>query len=191
MPVTDEAVLLPGVGHALLGTVGATKPSLSDLTSFAADTSDLPTGFTNLGHTDLDQILQFGTEGGDTTTKGSWQNPALREIVTVAKVDYIILKSLQILDNTVLSLYHGGGSAATANEFAWPDNPTPTEKALALIMLDGDTPICLYAQKVSIRAESELEFASDDFTKAPLRLTFLKNGSNPRAVWIADAIGSA
>jgi hypothetical protein len=190
MAVTDAAVLLPGKGHLLTGTTGAAKPALSDLTAFAADTSVLPTGFTDLGHTDLDQILQFGTEGGDTSTKGSWQNSALREIVTVAKVDYMIIKSLQILDNAVLSLYYGGGSAATANEFAWPDNPTPTEKAVCLIMLDGVVPVALYASKASIRAESELEFASDDFTKAPLRVTFLKNGSNPRAVWIADRLGA-
>lgn len=190
MAVTDGAVLLPGIGHILLGNVAATKPNLAALTSFAADTSVVPSGFTDIGHTDLDQILQFGTEGGDTETKGSWQNAALREIVTTAKVDYLIFKSLQILDNTVLSLYHGGGSAAVANEFAWPDNPTPTEKAFLLIMLDGTTPTALYARKSSIRAESEMEFASDDFTKAPLRVTFLKDGSNPRAVWINDQLGA-
>lgn len=190
MSVNDDAVLLPGIGHILLGAVGAAKPALADLTAFAADTSVLPTGFTDLGHTDLDQILQFGKEGGDTQTKGSWQNAALREIVTTAAVDYLVIKSLQIIDNEVLALYHGGGDAATANEFAWPDNPTPQEHALCLIMLDGAVPLGLYAAKVSVRAESEMEFAADDFTKAPLRATFLKNGSSPRAVWIGADLGA-
>lgn len=190
MAVNDNAVLLPGVGHLLLGAVAAGKPTLSNLTAFAADTSTLPAGFTNLGHTDLDEILQFGKEGGDTEVKGSWQNASLREITTTAAVDYLVIKSLQIIDNTVLSLYHGGGSAATANEFAWPDNPTPQERALCLIMLDGTMPLALYAAKVSIRAEAEMEFAGDDFAKAPLRMTFLKDGASPRAVWIGDALGA-
>lgn len=190
MALTSGAVLLPGIGHVLTGTVGAAIPALSDLTAFAADTSVLPTGFSELGYTDLDQVLTFGQDGGDTTVKGSWQNKSLREITTVALVDFIVVKSIQLLDNAILSLYHGGGDATVSNEFKWPDASTPTEKALTLIMLDGTVPVALYANKVSIRRESEIEVSSDDFIKLPLRFTFLKNGSNPRAIWIADALGA-
>lgn len=190
MAISDSAPLLPGIGHILLGTTGATKPALADLTAFAANTATLPTGFTDFGHTDLSNVLTFGQDGGDTTVKGSWQNASLREIVTTALVDHMVVKSIQFKDNTVLSLYYGGGDATTANEFAWPDTATPTEKALTLIMLDGTTPMALYASKVSIRREAEIEVTSDDYTKLPLRFTFLKNSSNPRAIWIADAIGA-
>lgn len=188
MSLDDSAVLLPGTGHFLIGNVAAAQPVLADLTAFAADTSDLPTGFTDLGHTDLDQILTFGQDGGDTTVKGSWQNKSLREIVTTETVDFISAKSLQ-LDNTVLSLYYGGGDATGTNTFEVPDSGTPTEKALCLIMLDGTTPVAIYASKVSIRRESEIEVASDDFTKFPLRFTFLKNASDPKLVWIGADLG--
>ena len=190
MTINDSAVLLPGVGHVLTGVVGAAKPSLANLITFAGNTATPPTGFTSVGHTDLDQVFTFGQDGGDTTVKGSWQNKSLREIVTASAVDYLVFKALQVLDNDVLTLYYGGGNIAVANEFALPDAPTPQERAFMVVMLDGANPVALYARKASLRRESEIEVASDDFTKLPIRATLLKDGANPRAVWIADPLGA-
>lgn len=190
MALTDSAVLVPGVGHVLAGAVDATKPALADLTAFAANTATLPTGFTNLGHTSIDDVLTFGQEGGDTEVKGSWQNSSLREVITEATVDYFVIPALQV-DNDVLTLYYGGGTITTANEFHVPDSPVPQEKAICVIMLDGSTPVALYIAKCSIRREDAPEFATDDFTKWPLRFTPLKSGSTAKMIWIADRLGAA
>lgn len=187
----DNAVLVPGKGHILLGAVDtAAQPTQADLTAFAADTSDLPTGFTNLGHTDIDEILTFGQDGGDTEVKRSWQNEALRETVTEAAVDYFTVKSLQLIDNDVLSLYYGGGDATVADEFSLPDSSAPTERAAVVVFLDGSTVVAFYCPKVSIRREAEFDLAFDDFVKLPLRFTVLQKSGAKRGKWLNSALGA-
>lgn len=189
MALTDTAVVLPGTGHVLLGTTGATRPTLAQLEAFVASGTAI-TGFTDLGHTDLDDILTFGQDGGDSEVKGSWQNPQLREVVTEAAIDYLVIRALQLRDNTVLALYHGGGDVSVENEFAWPDVSTPQERAITIVMIDGDTPVALWAPKASIRREDSIEVSADEFAALPLRLTLLKQTGSPRAVWISDGLGT-
>jgi hypothetical protein len=189
MAVTDAAVILPSIGHVWTGTVDtATKPTVEQLATFSS-AGTVPSGWTDLGHTSLDNILTFGQDAGSTSVKGSWQNSALREIVTQQPVDYFTVQSLQLLDADVLNLYYGGGTPGT-DEFATPDTTTPVEKAVTLVMLDGATELAFYCPKASIRADSEMAFASDDFTKIPLRFTPLKHSTNAKSYWIADGLGS-
>src|SRR4051812_39403472 len=104
MALTDAAVLVPGVGHIFTTpyTSGATWTA-TELADYLDDGS-VPTGvtWTELGHTDLDSILTFAQDGGDTTTKGSWQNPSLRTVITTAAVDSFTVNAEQVLDNDVL-----------------------------------------------------------------------------------------
>lgn len=188
----DDSVLVPGKGHILLGDVAtAVQPTLADLTAFAADTSVLPTGWTDLGHTDIDEILTFGQDGGDTEVKRSWQNEALRETVTEVATDYFVVKSIQLLDNDVLSLYYGGGDSSVADEFSLPDSATPTEKASCVVFIDGAEVVGFYNPKVSIRREAEIENAFDDFTKLPLRFTLLQKSGAKKGKWLHADLGAA
>jgi hypothetical protein len=192
MALNDDAVLVPGKAHILTGTVGAvTKPTLAALTTFAGDTATPPAGFTDIGHTDLEDVLTFGQEGGETEVKGSWQNPSLRETTTAEAIDYYVIKSLQVLDNDALTLYFGGGDATVANEFALPDSPAPQERAALVVFLDGATPLGFFTPKVSIRREDAIEVANDDFMKMPLRFTVVKASGEKKAIWIGDPLGAA
>ena len=189
MALDATAVMLPGIGHVLYGTAGsAAKPALSALTTFAANTATLPTGFTELGHTDLSNVLTWNSTGGSTTVKGSWQNASLRQVVTTATTSFTI-NSIQT-DNTVLNMFYGGGDITVANEFSVPDTTTPVNKAILIIMLDGTIPTALYVNTCSIVGSGTPTFGSDAFTLWPLEFTPLKNGSNPKMTWIADQLGA-
>lgn len=188
MAQTDAAVLYPSLGYVWTGVVGtATKPTTSQLATFLS-AGTVPSGWTTLGHTDLDNVLTFGSTGGDTTVKGSWQNASLREITTSTKVDYFDVKSLQLLDATVLSLFYGGGTSTT-NEFAIPDTSSTTNMATTLVMVDSTTVVALYVPKASIKAAGDLEVAADDFVKVPLRFTPLKYSTNAKSTWISTVLG--
>lgn len=190
MALTDGAVLIPGRGSIWTGVVGtATKPTLAQLATFVS-AGTVPATWTDMGHTDLDDILAFGQDGGDTTVKGSWQNASLREITTATAVDFFVVKSLQLLDNAIMALYWGGGDASTANEFALPDSPVPQEKAVTVVMVDGTTPLAFYVPKASIRRDDAFDMSDDDFAKAPLRFTLLKHSTDPRGIWVGDLLGA-
>jgi hypothetical protein len=187
MAQTDAAVLYPSVGYVWTGVVGtATKPTVSQLATLVS-AGTVPSGWTTLGHTDLDNVVTFGSTGGDTTVKGSWQNSSLREITTSTLVNYFDVKSLQLLDATVLSLFSGGGTS-TSNEFATPDTSATTEKAVTLVMVDNSVAHALYCPKASIKAAGDLEVSADDFVKVPLRFTPLKYSTNAKSYWISSLL---
>jgi hypothetical protein len=132
-------------------------------------------------------VVAFGQEGGDTSTKGSWQTSSLRQVVTSKAVDFYVIKSLQLLDKDVLSLYFGGGTAGTGT-FDVPDTAAIQYRSVALVMIDGTVPLCAYAASAAIKRESNLEFASDDLSKVPLRVTPVKNGANPLLRWVSASL---
>jgi hypothetical protein len=186
MAQTDAATQVAGHGHVWLGTVGvATKPTTTQLATFASN-GTVPSGWTSMGHTDADDVLSFGQDGGDTTTLRSWQSDALRT-TTDAVTDYFTINSLQILDKTVLALYYGGGDAATTNEFSLPTAPVATEKAVTVVILDT-TPAAFYVPKASIIRDDAFEFATDGLTTVPLRFTMLTSGST-KGIWISTQLG--
>lgn len=192
MALTDAAVLTPGVGHIFTVpfATGDTWTS-TELATYATDgTVPVSAAWEELGHTDLDSILTFGQDGGDTTTKGSWQNPSLRTVITTAAVDSFTVNAEQVLDNDVLTLYYGGGSAAVADRFALPDAPAAIERSVMLVMLDGTTPLGFSVQRASILRADAPSLAADDFIKLPLKFTILKASGKPRAEWVNTALGA-
>jgi hypothetical protein len=66
MAQTDSAVLTPGVGHIFTKaySTGATWTATELATYGSAGT--IPATWNELGHTDLDSILTFAQDGGDT-----------------------------------------------------------------------------------------------------------------------------
>ena len=186
MAQNDALVVVPGTGYLWTGTVAATAPTAAQLATFVS-AGTIPGTFTPLGHTDLDNIVTFGQDGGDTTTKGSWQTSSLRQVQTSKAVDYYTIKSLQLLDKDVLSLYFGGGTPGTGT-FDVPDSATIQYRSVALVMVDGTTPLCFYSASAAIKRESALEGASDDLSKVPLRITPVKNGTNPLIRLVSAAL---
>jgi hypothetical protein len=189
MALNDAAVLVPGVGHIYTNPASGVKWTAAQLATYVS-AGTVPSGFTELGHTDLDTILTWTADGGDTTTKGSWQNPSLRTVITSAAVDAITLNAEQVLDNDILTLFHGGGDDSVDGEFAWPDAPAAVERSAAILFLDGTDVLGLSLPKVSILRADVPSFAADDFMKLPLKFTILKDASLSRGYWLNATIGT-
>jgi hypothetical protein len=64
--------------------------------------------------------------------------------------------------------------------------PVPLEKALLIIIVDGDTKIAFYSPKASIRRDDSIQLKVDDFGALPIRATFLKYGSRNKFEWINE-----
>lgn len=191
MALNDAAVVYPNTAHFFLGdSATATEPTLADIEAYVADTSTPITGMTDLGNTTLDNVMAWGSDGGDTEVKGSLQNKSLREVLTSEKVDYFTVNSMQVKDNEVLTLYYGGGDASQPNRFGTPDNPIIQNRAVLVVIFDDEGPLGMYAQKCSVRADDSIQMPADDFTSLPLRFTPLKVTGKSKIAWIADGLGT-
>lgn len=166
------------------GLTGGTTPTITPTTSTAF------LGWESLGHTSRDDLPEFGFDGGEAETRGTWQNDALKEVITEALVDYVTF-NLHQFDETGLALYYGqdnSGSAA-AGEFRVDNAPTSaTERSLLMVVVDGDTKIAFYCRKASLRRGDSIGMEVDGFAVLPIRATFLKDGNNELFRWISETV---
>lgn len=185
----DTAALhIPGTGAVIIGTVGATEPTLTQLTAFAT-TGAAITGWTIAGAASADDLPAPGRDGGDSTSKYIW-NKADPVRTTTDQVTSFWDVNLVQLDNIVMSLYHGGGDYSNANRFIGPASPVATEKAVTFVMNDGGTVIGQYNPRMSIIGTDEIELDREEFTVVPLRFTRLAPTSGPSFVWIGAKFGT-
>ena len=181
--VTGESVVDPGFTVAFIGKLHGQELTLT-ATGATATVVSAPNGWTNIGHTSRGDLPEFGFDGGDTEVRGTWQNENLREVVTKPISDYLNI-FLQQWDIDSLTLYYGKDSAKQTGVFGVKGGtPAPVEKALFIIIVDGETKIGFYAPKASIKRDDSISLATDEFASLPIRATFLKYGSSNVFEWI-------
>jgi hypothetical protein len=188
MALDTTALLIPGTGAVLTGTVGATKPTLTQITAFATAGTAI-TGLTVLGASSADDLPAPGRDGGDTTSKYIWNQADPVRTTQEQTTDYWDVPIVQ-LDNGVMSLYHGGGTFSTANEFAGPAAPAAQERAVLFLMNDGGNAIGQWNPRMSIIGVDEIELDREEFTVVPLRFTRLAPVSGAPFFWIGAKFGT-
>ena len=186
--VTGESVT-GGFQVAFIGKLHGQAVELA-ATGATATVSGAPNGWATLGHTSRGDLPEFGFDGGDTEVRGTWQNESLREVVTKPIADYLTL-FLQQFDTQAFELYYGKDASKASGVFGVAGGtPVPVEKALLIIIVDGDTKIGFYSPKASVRRDDSISLATDEFASLPVRATFLKHGSSNKFEWINEDLFS-
>ena len=156
----------------LKGADGATVTELSK-----------PSGWEPIGHTNNDDLPEFGYDGGDSETKGSWQKKVLKTITTETPVDYVTIKALQF-DMDTLEYYYGKNASKVENVFGVDaPNGKDVERAILIVLKDGDYKIAFSAAKAGLRRDESIALEADDFATLPLRATFVKHPGRHLFEW--------
>lgn len=175
------------LGEENVGVTVVSKLEPASVT-VSSDVATAPNGWTNIGHTSRDDLPEFGFDGGDVETRGTWQNESLREVVTEPIADYLNI-FLAEMDLESFELYYGRNASKTPGVFGVAGGTqTPTERALFIIIVDGDTKLGFYAPKASIRRDDSIQLAVDEFATLPVRATFLKYGSANVYEWVSEKL---
>ena len=190
MALNDDALFTAAKGHIYVAPVGTAAPTPAEIAAFTS-AAGMTTPWVDLGHTSREDLPEPGFDGGDTETRGTWQNAAVKEVITDVTVDYLTF-NLHQFDDTALALYYGQDNAAGAvdGEFQVADSATATQlRAFLMVVVDGDANIAFYARKASIRREGPIALGVDEFSTLPMRATFVKDGSNDLFRWISTDMG--
>lgn len=148
MALIDDAVLSAGTARFYTAPVG---------TAYAA-----PTGWEEIGHTSLDNVVGVNSEGGDVTTLGTLQKKQLRTtrspIIDRFRVD------LQQWDEAGLKLYHGSNmeEVETGTLLGAPVEPIPTTCAWKMVVSDAGAEFGIYAAKAEIFRGDAMEISNDE-----------------------------
>ena len=179
LALTDSAVYVPGTGFIYLAPAETVRPA--SLTSPSAP-------WVNLGHTSRDDGLTITRDGGDTEVLGTWQNPSLRQ--RVDPTTYAITLTAHQVDNTVLSLYFGGGDVSVTDTFGVDSTTGTTEQAMYVRIVDGASEVDMYLPKVSITSDDDMEIDPEGFLSFPLKATVLQVTGSNLIEFIAGNLGA-
>ena len=145
MGLHDDATLNVTTGDVWIHAVG---------TAFPGDISNpAGSGWTRIGHTSVDEVLSVSSEGGETTVLSTLQSKSLRTKKSPKTTTYSI--TVMQWDLYTLQLYYGTqdpveASGIAAGLLGVPDDPTPLQKAVIIVVWDGDTPFAWYAPKADV-----------------------------------------
>lgn len=187
MGYNDNAVFTAATGYIFTGPVGNAAPTPAELAALDFETygvDDVASGWATLGHTSEEDLPEFGFDGGEKETRGTWQKKNLREVSTDTPVDYLLMRAQQF-DSETLALYYGENTSSTAGVYSVDSSDSPSiERALLLVLVDGVNRIAFSAPKTSIRRDDSIELSTDGFGTLPLRATLTKETGQPLFQWI-------
>lgn len=171
MALLDTATLVIAGGNFYThDTVGTAAP-----TSLAT----VPAGWDNLGHTDLEDVIAFASEGGEATSLGTLQKRTLRTTYS-NRIDTFTF-NLQQFDEDSLKLYYGSNMAELDTGSIWqtvPDSPEITVRAFLAIFTDGAKRFGIYAPAAEIYRADDAEFTSDELAGLPIQVKPLNHSTN-------------
>ena len=89
MALNDNAVFTAATGYVLVAPVGTAYPTAAEIEAFDPEAAEngLLAAWEEIGHTSSEDLPEFGYDGGDTESRGTWQKKSLREVTTEAAVD--------------------------------------------------------------------------------------------------------
>lgn len=186
MALDIDYTLVVNSGNYFTAPVGTALPG--DLTTIGAP-------WTPIGHTSLDEILAFASEGGDKTVLGTLQAKNARTTYSTKSESFDI--TLQQFDTAALKLYYGSDMVdvlADGSLLGVPQSPTPTEAAFLAVFYDGESVFAIYAPRAEIFRGDDIDIQdTENFAGLPLTVTPLIYGTNtwPYAVTPLDAAGGA
>lgn len=145
-------------------------------------------GWNNIGHTSREDLPEFGFDGGKFVLKGSWQRKRLRQVQDGDIPADFITFNLEQWDRDAMELYFGEDAASTSGVFGVDGKFIPLERALLVIIVDGDVNIGFYCPKASITRDDSIKLPIDDFASLPVKATFLNLGTRRLYDWIEETL---
>lgn len=185
MAINDTSTLVVKTGRFYVNEVGTAAPTSLDRASL------LTAGWEELGHTSLEDILSWATEGGETTTLGSLQSPSLRQ-TTSARTESFTTTLLQ-WDAATLPFYFGGNMELIEGSEIFmgvKSAPESIRRSFLVVFEDGQNRFPVYAPAASIGRGDDLAIDStEDLAGLPIQISLLNHAGNDWAFAVAPIGG--
>ena len=189
MALIDGGTFVPNAGNYYIFRNPITVDTLpGDLTDAAAIAL---AGGENIGHTDIESVIEFASEGGEITVLGTLQNPNLRTRVAPRSESFTI--NLQQFTEDALKLYYGDNmeSLDGGRFLGVPTTPTPTEASFLAVYNDAESgTFAIFAPRASfLRGEDPEIDDTENFASLPLQVTPLVVSGNSYAYAVTPLVG--
>lgn len=166
-----------------VGLTGGSSPAV------AVTRTTVALGWTNGGHTSLDNDFAPFQEGGEITNKGSRQVDNLR--TTQATVTEGVDISPIQLDFPTLQRHYGGGTVPSDGVFDLPESSAPEESAVLMVFLDGAKRAGHWRPRASHIRNGAPRMVKGGWLEFPVRITWLSQAGAGAGSWFGEEIKAA
>jgi len=180
MATLPDNALNPATGYVYVAPVGTARPEIApgfdptDPSQWGVDDGEGNPLWKPIGHTSLENGLEFTSEGDEPETLGTWQVPNLR--TTNPQRTYSVTINLADFTVETYKLYYGGGEVANVGgveSYVVPDVPVAQERALLVLAVDGEYLVAQHYKRVSIIGSDSVTYDPSSLTEMPVRATIL------------------
>lgn len=182
MAVLPDDAMNPATGYVYVAPVGTARPDIqpgfdyTDPSTWGIDDGGSPPSplWKPIGHTSLENGIEFTSDGDDPETLGTWQAPNLR--TTNPTRTYSVTLNLASFNLETYKLYYGGGTVIGTGDdqsFVIPDVPVAQERALLILAVDGQYLVGQYFKKVSMIGSDSITYDPSSLSEMPVRATIL------------------
>lgn len=185
MALNESAAVVAAGGYMFFGDVGTELPD--DWETANLNSATPLAGLESVGFTSLEDLPEFGSDGGDTETLGSWERRVMRVQQTETSTDYLVFQAYQF-DSNILSMYWGQGNITPGRFGVSEVGARKVEKSFTMVITDGAVRVAFHAPRASFQREDSLSLATDAFSQWPIRATWLNYESQDLFAWYGDAI---
>lgn len=182
MALDDTSPMEAAVAHIFTAPINTTPPTPAAIEALTLPTPTLA-GWVNFGHTSLETDFAPFREGGESTVRGSRQNPKLRETIS-AITEGMNVSSIQVLSETLRFYYGGGTTPVGGGVFEIPVTRTPLELAVIIVYFDGTVINSEYHARGSLIGTGAMANTAEGFMAFPLRMTWLQGTETDQ--WIGE-----
>lgn len=190
MALVDNATLIPNAGNYYIFRTPITVDTLPEEFTESAITT---AGGENIGHTDIDSVIEFASEGGEITVLGTLQNPNLRTRVAPRSESFTV--NVQQFTTEALKLYYGDNAEDLdgGRFLGVPTAPTATEGSFLAVYNDSQSgSFAIFAPRASfLRGEDPEIDDTENFASLPLQITPLVVSGNSYAYAVTPLTGPA
>lgn len=181
--LADVKLQIAGIGHVYTAPVdtGPIDFSKYTFTPTAAVPGIITAPFaaykagswTWMGDTSAENLIEFETDGGDATTKRSWDRLNLR-VVREAQTVSGTVNSINASGKDMALAFPGGTFDAATNSFSPSATGQSSQTAMLVVVEDGDECGGIYFPSVDIQGQLPA-FSLEEFTEFPLPFSVLNS----------------
>lgn len=177
MAFNDSAVIKVSAANFYTAPVGTAAPT---------DPTAPGSPWQNIGHTALDNILSFTSEGGEKTVLGSLQNRNLRTSYSDKSVTFTF--NVHQYDKEGFKLYLGSNAVEDGGRIGPADTPSPTQVAWYVCVEDGERYFDFYAPKADVIGSGDLSITdTESLAFLPLQVVPLSH-EGKKAAWFVKPV---
>lgn len=187
MSLSPNTVIVPGKGTVFLADpnkVPFTRTQMALLDPAVPTT--YTGGWDSFGHTSRDNTVSLSKNGGDSTNLGSWWDPNL--ITNRDSVSWGLTVNALQMDALTFQTAFPAGRITSDGGYAVGSDPGAVEKALFVLMVNGDKRMGIYGPRVSLSIGDAPSIATDAFFEIQLSGSMLSATAANAPIVIGDLI---